>query len=77
MKNPVISNSWTLSEHSIKQSMVGDCGFLCAIIVAVNYEKRFNVSLIKENIYPQDSKGPMYNPSGKYLLRMFWNGTFI
>ncbi len=34
--------------------------------------------LIGAQIYPQDSSGlPIYNPSGKYLMRVFWYSYVI
>ncbi|KAL6060329.1 calpain 7 [Balamuthia mandrillaris] len=65
-----------LSYYSITQSVIGDCSFLASLCVATNYEKRTELALVGQNCYPQDERGiPTYNPSGKYVFRMFWNGV--
>lgn len=57
------------------QSVVGDCSFLCALVVAVNFEKKHKCNIITEIIYPQSGNGvPQYNPDGLYLIKLHWNG---
>ena len=47
----------------MRQSLVGDCSFVCSLTVAAAYEQRFRTRLVTRAIYPQDGKGhPVYNP---------------
>lgn len=64
-----------LSPYSPNQNLVGDCSFVSSLIIAANYERRFNKRLISSILYPQDAAGnPVYNPSGKYMVRLVYNG---
>jgi calpain-7 len=37
----------------------------------------YQVRLISNNIFPQDANGkPIYNPAGKYIVKLFVNGTW-
>eukprot|EP01126_Amoeba_proteus_P053962 TRINITY_DN6606_c0_g2_i3.p1 TRINITY_DN6606_c0_g2~~TRINITY_DN6606_c0_g2_i3.p1 ORF type:complete len:433 (+),score=72.50 TRINITY_DN6606_c0_g2_i3:778-2076(+) len=66
-----------LSEHCVTQSLIGDCSFICSLVVAVNFEKVHKQSLICCNIYPQNSDSvPIYNPDGLYLIKLHWNGVW-
>jgi calpain-7 len=39
-------------------------------------EQRFKSRLISIIIFPQGKDGrPLYNPSGKYAVRLWWNGA--
>ena len=65
-----------ISPLNIVQDMVGDCSFVCSLCIAAEVQQRFNKRLITSIIYPQNSKGiPVYNPSGKYLVKLFFNGV--
>ena len=44
-------------------------------MIAAAYERRHGKRLITKIIYPQDRKGvPIYNPMGKYLVKLHFNG---
>ena len=71
---PVMVES--ISPYLIKQDMVGDCSFVCSLCICAEFQRRFGHNLITGVIFPQSSEGmPIFNPSGKYLVRLFINGV--
>ena len=43
--------------------------------MAAEYERTFKRQLVTNIIYPQNRSGtPIYNPSGKYIVRLFAGG---
>lgn len=65
-----------VSPYSITQELVGDCSFVSSLIIAAAYERRHHKQLITSIIYPQNSRGePIYNPSGKYMIKLHYNGV--
>ncbi|OZJ03292.1 hypothetical protein BZG36_02273 [Bifiguratus adelaidae] len=64
-----------VSSTSIVQDIVTDCSFVASLCVSAAYENRFKKQLITACIFPQDKMGqPLYNPNGKYMVKLHYNG---
>ncbi|KAI8339399.1 hypothetical protein BC941DRAFT_420385 [Chlamydoabsidia padenii] len=73
MKHPQLVR--LISSTSIIQDVVTDCSFVASLCVAAAYERKFGKQLITSCIYPQNKQGiPCYNPSGKYVVKLVYNG---
>ncbi|KAI9910875.1 hypothetical protein PsorP6_010711 [Peronosclerospora sorghi] len=61
----------------VKQDIVTDCSFVASLCIAAAYEQRFQKHLITNIIFPSDpkTKQPVYNPSGKYVVKLWANGV--
>ena len=74
-----ISRSPTLIQHftfeSITQTLVADCSFVSSLAVCAAWERRFGRTLISRNIFPQRNGVPVLSPSGKYIVKMYLNGS--
>ncbi|KAG0197155.1 calpain 7 [Mortierella sp. GBA30] len=64
-----------ISSTSIVQDIVTDCSFVASLCVSASYERRWKRQLIRACIYPKNKFGePCYNPHGKYLVKLTFNG---
>ena len=66
---------YLVSSMSITQTIITDCSFVSSLVIAAAYERRHGKQLITNIIFPQDRSGvPLYNPAGKYLVKLHVNG---
>ena len=66
----------SVNPYSIQQKYVTDCSFIASLCICAAFEKKFRKRLITSIIFPQDKNGiPMYNPEGKYMVKLWLNGV--
>jgi calpain-7 len=68
-----------ITGYEIMQKGVGDCSVLSSLAVTAHHEFKHHhkLRLISGNIFPQDQYGnPIYSPEGKYVVKLFLNGSW-
>jgi calpain-7 len=66
-----------VSSFSVKQTCISDCSFVASLTVIAQYERKFNKQLLAKIIFPQNKNAePIYNPCGKYMVRLHLNGCW-
>eukprot|EP00048_Salpingoeca_helianthica_P009240 m.132646 g.132646 ORF g.132646 m.132646 type:complete len:1072 (-) comp14815_c0_seq1:35-3250(-) len=66
-----------VSSACVCQTVVSDCSLISSLAICADYEKRFARRIVTNCIFPQDSRGnPVFNPHGKYIVRLCINGTW-
>lgn len=63
-----------ICSSAIKQDIVIDCSFVASLCVSAAYERKTRKQLITRCIFPQRNDVPIYNPSGKYIVKLIFNG---
>eukprot|EP00041_Stephanoeca_diplocostata_P024567 m.626660 g.626660 ORF g.626660 m.626660 type:complete len:594 (-) comp22553_c0_seq28:140-1921(-) len=61
---------------NIRQTVVGDCSFVCSLAISADYERRFNIPLITNRLFPRRNGMPAFNPCGKYVVKLHFNGVW-
>ncbi|ETP53311.1 hypothetical protein F442_01821 [Phytophthora nicotianae P10297] len=74
---PVMIAQGGVNPLVVKQDIVTDCSFVASLCIAAAYEQRFQKHLITNIIFPADprTKQPVYNPFGKYVVKLWANGV--
>mmetsp|Transcript_17511 Transcript_17511/g.38275 ORF Transcript_17511/g.38275 Transcript_17511/m.38275 type:complete len:823 (-) Transcript_17511:4358-6826(-) len=65
----------SVSPQSILQEFVADCSFVSSLCIAAHHERRFKKKLITNLIYPQVDGTAVFNPCGKYMVKLWYNGV--
>jgi calpain-7 len=65
-----------ITPYTIQQKYVTDCSFIACLCICATYERRFRKRLVTSILHPQNANGElMYNPSGKYMVKLWLNGV--
>eukprot|EP00039_Didymoeca_costata_P015534 m.267167 g.267167 ORF g.267167 m.267167 type:complete len:804 (-) comp16243_c1_seq16:1717-4128(-) len=73
-QNPAMFQN--ISSKAIVQTIVSDCSFVCSLAIGADYERRFKKSLVSAIVWPKKEGQPCYNPYGKYMIKLHFNGIW-
>ena len=66
--------NYPIDPNCVRQNSVADCTIISSMISCANYEMRFKKPLISSIIFPQQGGRPVYSRSGKYRVKLYFNG---
>lgn len=64
-----------ISPYNIQQKYVTDCSFIASLCICAAFERRFQKRLVTSILYPQNQGVPIYNPAGRYMVKLWFNGV--
>ena len=66
--------NYPIDPNCVRQNAVADCTIISSMISCANYEVRFKKPLISGIIFPHQGGRPVYSSSGKYRVKLYFNG---
>lgn len=73
LQKPTMVNA--ITPYTIKQQYVTDCSFIASLCICAAFERRFRKRLITSILHPQVDGRLLYNPNGKYMVKLWLNGV--
>eukprot|EP00727_Mastigamoeba_balamuthi_P006242 m51a1_g2237 putative wd repeat and fyve domain-containing protein 3 (4017) ;mRNA; f:264190-277056 len=64
-----------LSPGRVRQGRVGSCGLLAALECVARHEDAFCPGALTSGIFPREGGRAVISPVGRYVVRLYWNGS--